>query len=157
MVKKQKPQPGLAIYTDKRGNVEFRADVEHETLWATQAQMASVFEVNVRTVNEHLQNIFKTKELSQSSVIRKFRITAADGKTYETQHYNLDAVLSVGYRVNSKTATQFRQRATKILREHITQGFTINRFRIGQSYEALKRLVAVIHVSIRVLLRWQTI
>src|SRR5690606_26518936 len=121
--------------------IELRGDLEHETVWATQAQIATAFDVNVRTVNEHLKNIFKTKELSEAAVIRNFRITAADRKTYNTNHYNLDAVISVGYRVNSKTATQFRQWATKTLREHITRGYTPNRKQIGKNYDGFMKAV----------------
>ncbi len=96
--------------------------------------MAKVFGVNVRTVNEHLSNIFKTKELSKPAVIRKFRITAGDGKVYETNHYSLDAIISVGYRVNSKMATRFRQWATKTLRSYITEGYVINKKQIKFNY-----------------------
>ncbi len=79
--------------------------------------MAELFDVDVRTISEHLRNIFASGELDERSVIRKFRITAADGKTYQTQHYNLDAIISVGYRVSACSATQFRMWATEILRE----------------------------------------
>jgi hypothetical protein len=131
----------LVIYQAKSGAIELRGDFASETVWATQAQIAEAFGVNVRTVNEHLKNIFKTKELSEMAVIRKFRITASDGKTYNTNHYNLDAIISVGYRVNSKTATAFRQWATKTLRTHITRGYTINRKQIGKNYDAFMKAV----------------
>jgi prophage maintenance system killer protein/AraC-like DNA-binding protein len=138
MVKKQEK---MVIYQAKNGAIELRGDLSHETVWATQKQIADVFGVNVRTINEHLKNIFKTEELNEDSVIRKFRITAADGKTYDTQHYNLDAIISVGYRVNSKTATEFRKWATKTLREHITKGYTINRKRIASNYDEFMKSV----------------
>lgn len=83
----------MVIYQTKDGAIELRGDLDKETMWATQAQIAKAFEVNVRTVNEHLKNIFKTKELNDVAVIRKFRITATDGKTYNTNHYNLDAII----------------------------------------------------------------
>ncbi len=76
--------------------------------------MGELFDVDVRTVNEHLQNIFESQELDQNSVIRNFRITASDGKNYNTQFYSLDAIISIGYRVNTKRATQFRQWATQL-------------------------------------------
>ena len=84
------------MYQTQSGAIELRGDLERETLWITQKQMGQIFGVNVRTVNEHLKNIFKTKELVENSVIRKFRITTDDGKTYNTNHYNLDAIISVG-------------------------------------------------------------
>jgi len=120
----------LAIYQAANGAIELPVDAGNETIWATQKQIADVFDVNVRTVNEHLQNIFKTDELEEDSVIRKFRITAADGKTYDTMHYNLDAIISVGYRVNSKNATAFRKWATTTLRGYIVDGYAINPARI---------------------------
>ena len=138
MPKAQKQQE-LVIFRGSKGQVKLRGDFRNETMWATQAEMAEVFGVDVRTVSEHLRNIYKSKELVENSTIRKFRIVQKEGKREverEVSHYNLDAVISVGYRVNSKTATQFRQWATKTLREHITKGFTINPARIAANREA---------------------
>lgn len=101
-------------------------------VWLTQKLMAELFDVTVPTVNEHLKNIFETGELGEESVIRKFLITAADGKDYETMHYNLDAVIAVGYRVNSKRATHFRIWATQILRDFIIKGFALDDERLKQ-------------------------
>ncbi len=98
----------IIIYQARNGAIEFRGDFERETIWGTQKQIAEVFGVDVRTISEHLRNIFKSNELDERSVVRKFRITASDGKTYNTNHYNLDAIISVGYRVNSRQATRFR-------------------------------------------------
>ena len=109
---------------DNRTRIEVR--LENETVWLTQKQMAELFQKDVRTINEHIQNVFEEGELPPDSVIRKFRITAADGKTYETQHYNLDVVISVGYRVKSPRGTQFRIWATQRLREYIVKGFTMD-------------------------------
>ena len=105
-----------------------RVDVffHDETVWLTQKKIAELFGVDVRTISEHLQNIFKSAELQEKSVIRKFRNTASDGKQYETQFYNLDAIISVGYRVNSERATKFRIWATKMLREYIVKGFALD-------------------------------
>lgn len=125
----------IIVYQAKNGAIELKGDFTKETIWASQKQLAEVFRVDVRTINEHIQNIFKTNELSEKSVIRNFRITASDGKTYNTKHYNLDMVISVGYRVNSKTATKFRQWATKTLRSYITDGFSINQSRIEKNYQ----------------------
>ncbi len=116
----------LVIYQAPNGAIELPVDATGETIWATQKQIAEVFDVDVRTVNEHLGNIFETEELDKDSVIRKFRITATDGKKYLTMHYNLDAIISVGYRVNSKNATIFRKWATKTLSEYIIKGFAMD-------------------------------
>ncbi len=112
----------------KEQGIEVRYD--DESLWLTQKMMAQLFEVGVPNVNEHLKNIFKSKELHEESVIRNYRITATDGKSYNTQFYNLDAVISVGYRVNSKRATEFRQWATRILKEFSIKGFVLDRKRL---------------------------
>ncbi len=136
------PNIGLVVYQTKSGALELKGDFKHETVWATQAQIAEVFEVNVRTISEHLVNIFKSKELDKEAVIRKFRITASDGKGYDTQLYNLDAIISVGYRVNSKTATLFRQWATKTLREHLVKGYTLNKKVILKNYDQFMKNVA---------------
>ena len=96
MSRKSEKGTDVVVYQTQSGAIELRGDLERETLWITQKQMGQIFGVNVRTVNEHLKNIFKTKELVENSVIRKFRITTDDGKTYNTNHYNLDAIISVG-------------------------------------------------------------
>jgi len=136
---------GIVLYTDKNGKVELRADTEKDTLWATQAQISGLFEVNIPTVNEHLKNIFKTKELKEVSVIRKFRITAKDGKQYLTQFYNLDAILAVGYRVNSKKATKFRIWATDVLRNYLIRGFNLNQSKLVVSEKSFDNLHEAIH------------
>ncbi len=113
-------------------------------VWATQLQVVQAFDMDVRTVNEHIKNVYKTEELDEKSTIRKFRIVQIEGNREverEINHYNLDMILAVGYRVNSKKATTFRQWATKTLREHITKGYTINRKRIGQNYDAFIKAV----------------
>lgn len=134
-------QKNLVVYQAKNGAIELLTDVNKETIWITQKQLSQIFDVNVRTVNEHIQNIFKTAELSENSVIRDFRITAEDGKSYLTKHYNLDVIISVGYRVNSKKATQFRIWATKTLKQHITQGYTINPSLIQKNYNQFLKAV----------------
>ena len=107
----------LVIYPGKDGRLRVQARLYEDSLWMTQKQMAELFGVDVRTVSEHLKNVFQTNELDEGAVIRKFRTTAADGKSYLTGFYHLDAIISVGYRVNSVRATQFRQWATARLRE----------------------------------------
>ena len=122
----------IVIYQSPDGTTGIEVHLEAETVWLTQKQMAELFDKDVRTVNEHIRNIFKEGELAENSVIRKFRITASDGKTYETSHYNLDVIISVGYRVKSHRGTQFRQWATRILRDHLVQGFTVNQTRLAE-------------------------
>lgn len=97
-----------------------------ENIWLTQKMMGTLYNVNVRTVNEHLQKIFKDNELQDEAVIRKFRITASDGKNYNTQHYNLSAIIAVGYKVNSERAVQFRKWATQIVQEFTIKGFAMD-------------------------------
>jgi hypothetical protein len=130
----------IVIYKNKNGEVELRADIEKDTIWATQAQVAKLFEVDIRTVNEHLKNIFSTGELSESSTIRKFRIVQNEGGRKVRRNinlYNLDVVIAVGYRVNSKTATQFRIWATGVLREYLKQGYSLNQYKLEKSPKAL--------------------
>ena len=118
------------IFTGQAGEQSIEARYEDETLWLSQKLMAELFGVDVRTVSEHLKNIFASQELTAEAVIRKFRITASDGKNYQTQFYNLDAIISVGYRVNSLRATQFRQWATGVLREFAIKGYVLDRQRM---------------------------
>ena len=122
----------IIIYQSPDGTTLIDVRLEAETVWLTQKQMSELFGKNVRTVNEHIRNIFKEAELEEKSVIRKFRITATDGKNYDISHYNLDVIISVGYRVKSQRGTQFRQWATKVLRDHLVQGFTVNQARIAE-------------------------
>jgi hypothetical protein len=114
------------LYTTPAGDVKIEVLFENESIWLTQKKMAELFDVDVRTVNEHLKNIFNSSELLENSVIRKIRTTAADEKKYETNFYNLDAIISVGYRVNSEKATHFRIWATKALRDFIIKGFMLD-------------------------------
>lgn len=136
------------IFTAQAGEQSIEARYEDETVWLSQKLMAELFAVDVRTVSEHLKNIFAGGELSEEAVIRKFRSTAADGKSYLTQFYNLDAIISVGYRVNSVRATQFRQWATGVLREFAIKGYVLDRKRLengaflGEDY--FERLLAEI-------------
>lgn len=118
------------IFTAQAGENSIEVRVDDETVWLTQKLIGELFGVNVRTISEHLQNIFNSKELEKGSVVRKFRITAADGKNYQTQFYNLDAIISVGYRVNSKRATRFRQWATRVLKEFAIKGFVLDNKRL---------------------------
>lgn len=125
-------QSDFIFYKDDSGQVNVSVILEGETVWATQKSLAEIFGVKVNTINYHLKEIFKSGELEEDSVIRKIRITAQDGKKYKTKFYNLDAIISVGYRVNSFQATQFRIWATKVLREYLIKGFAMDDHRLKQ-------------------------
>ena len=127
------PSSELLIYQTEDGKTRIQVRLQDETVWLSQKMMAELFQKDVRTINEHIRNIFSEGELSPESVIRNFRITAADGKTYDTQHYNLDVIISVGYRVKSHRGTQFRIWATQRLREYIVKGFTLDDERLKQA------------------------
>jgi hypothetical protein len=114
------------LYTTPNGDVKVEIIFHHENVWLTQKRMAALFGVGVNTINYHLKEIFKNGELEEDSVIRKYRMTANDGKKYNTNFYSLDAILSVGYRVNSLQATQFRIWATQILKDYMIKGFAMD-------------------------------
>lgn len=133
------PNTDFVLYTDNNGCVQLKVHLQEESLWLTQKMMAELFDVEVHTINYHLKEIFKSSELLENSVIRKFRITASDGKKYTTNFYNLDAIIAVGYRVNSKRATQFRIWATQILRDYIIKGFVMNDERLKQGERSFKK------------------
>ena len=120
------------LYKTPDKKVSINVQIEGETVWLTQNQMAELFDKSKPTIVEHLGNIFEEGELDENSVVRKFRVTAADGKKYSVKHYNLDVIISVGYRVKSLRGTQFRQWATKRLREYIVKGFTMDDERLKQ-------------------------
>jgi hypothetical protein len=120
------PNSEIILYQTEDGRTRVQCRFENETVWLTQKLMGELFGKDVRTINEHIQNVFAEGELVADSVIRKFRITAADGKSYETQHYNLEVIIAVGYRVKSPRGTQFRQWATARLSEYLLKGFTMD-------------------------------
>lgn len=126
------PNNDIIFYTSPSGSVKIEVIFDSDTFWLPQKAMAELFGVEINTVNYHLKEIFKSIELVEESVIRKIRITAKDGKSYLTNVYNLDAIIAVGYRVNSHQATQFRIWATKILREFIIKGFILDDERLKQ-------------------------
>jgi hypothetical protein len=116
----------ILLYTTPNGQVKLEIYLQNETIWLTQQKIAELFGVDRTVITKHLKNIFETKELDQNSVSAKIAHTAADGKTYTTRFYNLDSIISVGYRVNSYQATQFRIWATEHLKEYIIKGFTMD-------------------------------
>ncbi|HEX9509560.1 MAG TPA: RhuM family protein [Puia sp.] len=125
----------ILFYAVPEGKAYIEVFFEEETFWLSQKKMADLFGVDVRTVSEHLQNIFKANELDQNSTIRNFRIVQKEGPrevSREVDFYNLDAIIAVGYRVNSHEATRFRMWATKTLREYIIKGFVLDDERLKQ-------------------------
>lgn len=141
----------VVLYQSPDGTTSLDVRLEHETVWLTQKQMSELFGKTIPTINEHIKNVFKEGELESDSVIRNFRITAADGKIYETWHYNLDVIISVGYRVKSPQGTRFRQWATKILRNHIVKGFTVNEHRFREQAEKLVEMRQTVELLARTL------
>jgi hypothetical protein len=132
----------ILIYQNPDGNIKIDVRLENETVWLTQAQMATLFGKDKRTVSEHITNVFNEGELDENSVVRNFRTTASDGKNYATNFYSLDVIISVGYRVKSVQGTQFRIWATQRLKEYIIKGFTLNddRFKSGSSMNYFNEL-----------------
>jgi hypothetical protein len=121
------------LYRSDNGKIRIETRMENETVWLSQAQMCELFDKNKRTISEHIRNIFSEGELREEQVVRKFRTTAADGKNYNVAYYNLDVIISIGYRVKSHRGTQFRIWATQRLREYIIKGFTMDDERLKQT------------------------
>ena len=127
-----KPGGEIILYQTEDQKTRVQVRLENETVWLTQAQMAELFQTSVPNVSMHIRNIFAEGELQSESVIKDFLTTAADGKSYRTNHYNLDVIISVGYRVKSQRGTQFRIWATQRLREYIIKGFALDDERLKQ-------------------------
>jgi len=138
-MKKRKENKQIVIYQAPSGAIELRGDFNKETIWATQAQIASVFQIERSVITKHIRNIFKDREISEKSNVQKMHIPNSDKPV---AFYSLDIILAVGYRANSKRAIEFRQWATKTLRKHITKGYAINRKRIAHNYDAFMKAVA---------------
>jgi hypothetical protein len=145
MAKKPAKAPKVVvIYQAKNGAIELRGDTARETLWLTQSQVADIFDVQKAAVSKHVKNIFDSGELDRKATVSKMETVQTEGSRTvrrAVEYYNLDLALSIGYRVNTKKATQFRQWATKTLRQHIVDGYTINRSRIGANYDAFMAAV----------------
>jgi hypothetical protein len=127
-----KPKSELIFYQTEDNRTRIEVRLENETVWLTQAQMAELFQTTIPNVSMHIRNILTEGELQAGSVIQESLTTAADGKNYPTKFYNLDVIISVGYRVKSHRGTQFRQWATQRLREYIVKGFTLDDERLKE-------------------------
>ena len=134
----------ILIYQAEDGSLATEVRLLADTVWLRQEQMSELFGRERSVITKHLRNVFKEGELDADSVCANFAHTAEDGKTYQVRHYNLDVIISVGYRVKSGEGTRFRQWATRILREHLTQGYTINRQRFEANARELEAALALV-------------
>lgn len=125
-------QGEVVIYQSDDGDTKIDVRFVGDTVWLTQTQLVQLFQTSKANVSEHIKNIFAEGELDMDSVVRKFRTTAADGKTYQVAHYNLDMIISLGYRIKSLIATRFRRWATARLKEYIVKGFTMDDKRLKE-------------------------
>ncbi|STX28472.1 Virulence protein [Legionella beliardensis] len=130
----------VLIYTDKDNSIHTEVQLEGETVWLSQAQMVELFKKTKQNISLHINNIFKEGELDANSVVKESLTTAADGKTYKTQLYNLDVIISVGYRVKSKQGTQFRIWANNVLKEYLVRGYALDRSRLQKQEQQLLEL-----------------
>jgi len=141
-------QAKIEIYQhDAQSPIEVR--LEQDTVWLNRQQLAELFGRDVKTIGKHVNNVFKEGELPKEAVVAKFATTADDGKTYQVDHYNLDVIISVGYRVKSFQGTQFRIWATQRLKEHLTRGYTINRQRFEQNAHELEQALALVKKAVK--------
>lgn len=120
----------LKVYQNENGSLPLAAPLQNDTIWFTQADMVLFFDKNKTTISEHIRNIFKEQALMEEQVVRKFWVTATDGKSYQTNHNNLDVVISVGCRVKSQQGVKFCKWATKTLKQHLLQGYSLNQQRL---------------------------
>lgn len=134
----------VQLFTAADGQVQLTVAMDRETVWLSLDQMVQLFERDKSVISRHLRNVFSEGELERKAVVAKNATTAADGKTYQVDYYNLDVIISVGYRVKSRRGVQFRQWATRTLKEHLVQGYTLNQRRLAErgieSEQALKLL-----------------
>ena len=130
----------IVLFKNEKGDVELRADVDKNTLWASQEQVAKIFNSSKQVISWHMTNIFREEELLCEAVVKDSLTTAKDGKKYKIKFYNLDAIIAVGYRVNSKEATKFRIWATTILRDYLTKGYSLNKYSLQNSDEKFNDL-----------------
>jgi prophage maintenance system killer protein len=132
------PTGEIILYEVSEGNIRLDVRLEKETIWLNLNQISLLFDRDKSVISRHLNKVFKDGELERKSVVAKHATTAADGKTYQVEYFNLDAIISVGYRVNSKRGTQFRIWATGVLRDHILKGYTVNESRLRDLNRTVK-------------------
>ena len=137
------------IYQSEDGALQLPVALENETVWLSQAQMVTLFGRDKSVISRHIRNIFNDQELLSDQVVAKFATTAEDHKTYQVDYYNLDVIISVGYRVKSQQGVKFRQWATQTLKQHLLQGYTINRQRFEQNAHELEQALLLINKAIQ--------
>ena len=140
----------VIIYKSPEGDTELYVKLEEETVWLSQAQLVKLFKTSKQNISLHINNIFKEAELDTNSVVKEYLTTASDGKKYRTNHYNLDVIISVGYRVKSKRGTQFRIWANKVLKDYLVKGYALNEKRLKEQSEKVRELEKSIEVFKRV-------
>ncbi|AFL68772.1 RhuM family protein [Sulfurospirillum barnesii] len=139
----------VILYTDEQGHVSLEVSLENETVWLSQKQLCELFDRDKSVISRHIKNIYKEGELDEISVVAKNATTASDGKTYSVEFYNLDMIVSLGYRVNSKQATEFRKWATNVLKQYLIKGYALNHQRINaQSLNELTATMELVRKSI---------
>lgn len=143
-------KPHTIIYQAKNGAIELNGDWTHDTIWASLDQIYSVFGRDKSVISRYIKNIYKDEELKKDSVVAFFATTAKDGKIYQVAYFNWDMILSIGYRVNSKTATKFRQWATQTLKQYITKGYSINKKVLAQNYDEFFKAIETVKTLIPV-------
>ncbi|XVJ71295.1 MAG: hypothetical protein HEQ39_18115 [Rhizobacter sp.] len=134
----------IQLFTAPDGQVQLSVSMDKETVWLTQEQMGELFERERSVITKHIRNVFAEGELERDSVCAKFAHTAADGKTYQVDYYNLEVIISVGYRVKSQRGVQFRQWATRTLKDHLVQGYTLNQQRLQENGIQIKQVVGLL-------------
>lgn len=122
----------IVIYKTQDGLTKINVKFEDETVWLTQAQLVELYQTSKSNISEHIKHIFEEQELDEKSVVRNFRTTASDGKDYNTKFYNLDMIISLGYRVKSIVATQFRRWATELIKEYLKKGYALDDNRLKE-------------------------
>ena len=137
MVEQQK---NIAIYQSADGKMQIDVHLQEQTIWLSLDQISSLFQKDKSTISRHIKNVFLSEELDKESVVANFATTAKDGKTYQVDYYNLDMIISVGYRVNSKIATQFRKWATSILKQYLVDGYSVNEKRLQEQKSKVAQL-----------------
>ena len=139
-------QKNIAIYQSADGKMQIDVHLQEQTIWLSLDQISSLFQKDKSTISRHIKNVFLSEELDKESVVAKFATTAKDGKTYQVDYYNLDMIISVGYRVNSKYATQFRKWATSILKQYLVEGYAINEKQLQEQKSKVTQLQNAINL-----------
>jgi len=154
-ISEMEKQDQIIIYKAEDGQTQIDVRLVKDTVWLSLNQLTELFQRDKSVISRHVNNVFKEGELFRNSVVANFATTAADGKTYRVKHFNLDIIISVGYRVKSKRVTQFRIWANKVLREYLIQGFVVNEKALSQKAEQLNELKRIVALQEKVISGYQ--